>query len=353
MKNRCLAALLAVVLLAMTVCPAMAEMTAMTASLDLDQTVPGSPSIQENWITVSGKEALTNEYVLSFGTAQTKMLKYASAERAWSVSDKDATASDFPWTYYEDDTISMRTEYLTVQPAYKPKAVPASVTYVKVANPTQVRTAMSYDNYKTKKYVSAETMATNVNAIVAVNGDYFKYHYKVGYVVRQGVEYRNELNGKRDLLLIDDKGNFSWVEAATKDALASYLATSGITVINSFTLGPVLVENGEARLIKKTVVADSGEFQWCYPQQRVAVLQTGELEYAIVETYGKTDSSQGLTLQEFADLIAYLFPDCILAYNLDGGGSTNVVVNGSRVHTTPGHREISDILYFASAQGAE
>lgn len=57
----------------------------------------------------------------------------------------------------------------------------------------------------------------------------------------------------------------------------------------------------------------------------------------------------GMNLQEFADLIAYLFPDCQIAYNLDGGGSTNVVVDGKRIHTTPGHRDISDIIYFASA----
>jgi exopolysaccharide biosynthesis protein len=81
----------------------------------------------------------------------------------------------------------------------------------------------------------------------------------------------------------------------------------------------------------------------------VAVVQTGPLEYAIVEAYGKTDGSMGMTIQEFADYIAYLFPDCVMAYNLDGGGSTNVVLKGERIHTTPGHRQISDILYFASA----
>ena len=123
----------------------------------------------------------------------------------------------------------------------------------------------------------------------------------------------------------------------------------GKTIVNTFTLGPVLVENGAARKISETSVAKSGEFQWKYAQQRVAVLQTGPLEYAIVEAYGKTDGSMGMTIQEFADYIAYLFPNCVMAYNLDGGGSTNVVLKGERIHTTPGHRQISDILYFASA----
>ena len=44
-----------------------------------------------------------------------------------------------------------------------------------------------------------------------------------------------------------------------------------------------------------------------------------------------------------------MFPECRMAYNLDGGGSSTVLVNGERIHKTPGHREICDILYFASA----
>ena len=48
-----------------------------------------------------------------------------------------------------------------------------------------------------------------------------------------------------------------------------------------------------------------------------------------------------------------VFPECRVAYNLDGGGSTNVIVNGERIHKTPGARKISDILYFASAYTGE
>ena len=33
----------------------------------------------------------------------------------------------------------------------------------------------------------------------------------------------------------------------------------------------------------------------------------------------------------------------------DGGGSTRVVLKGKKIEDTPGHRKISDILYFASA----
>ena len=43
-------------------------------------------------------------------------------------------------------------------------------------------------------------------------------------------------------------------------------------------------------------------------------------------------------------------PDAVTAYNFDGGGSTNLILNGKKIHKTPGLREITDIIYFASAK---
>ena len=57
------------------------------------------------------------------------------------------------------------------------------------------------------------------------------------------------------------------------------------------------------------------------------------------------------SLQEFAELIAEKVPDAIVAYNFDGGGSTNLIMNNKRICKTPGLREITDIIYFASAEG--
>lgn len=328
-------------LLAMTTVlssPALADVE----PLPLDQLTPGNPAQAEGWTFVDAKEA---------GAGQ-KLLKYAAKTREWSEADNDAPASAWDWAKYEDESITVETAFFTAKPAYKTVNLPCAVVHIKVADPSQIRTAMSYDSYEKGQYVKAEVMAQHVNAIAAVNGDYFKYHADVGYVVRQGVTYRDKLNGKRDLLLIDQKGDFHAIYAATSEETAAYVAgmeDRGLTVINSFTLGPVLVANGEALVMQDTATARNSEFQWRYPQQRVAICQLGELEYAIVEAYGKTDSSAGMTLQEFADFIAYLYPDCWLAYNLDGGGSTNVVINGERIHKTPGNRNISDILYFASA----
>lgn len=294
-----LTVLMLVMLAFLIASPAVAEVT----PLPLDQTVPGNPMQEGGWL---------------------------SADE------------------YQDDSIHVTVEYPTT--TVGKTEVRTVVARITIADPSQIRTAMSYDNYDKQGYVKAETMATAKNAVVAVDGDFFKYHYKKGYVVRQGTFYRDKLNGARDVLVIDDLGNFWGVREATSESMAAFLSDvfpADRTVINTFTLGPVLVEDGVPQEIHTT------EFEYRYLSQRIAVVQLGELEYAVVEVDGKYDGSAGMNLETFAAYLAELFPDCRLAYNLDGGGSTALVVNGARVHKTPGYRDISDILYFASAYTEE
>ncbi|MBR1586215.1 MAG: phosphodiester glycosidase family protein, partial [Clostridia bacterium] len=81
--------------------------------------------------------------------------------------------------------------------------------------------------------------------------------------------------------------------------------------------------------------------------QRIAICQLGELEYAVMEIDGGDGS--GMNLTELATYITIIFPECKVAYNLDGGGSTNLMLNGKRVHKTRNSRSISGLIYFASA----
>ena len=292
-----IAILLAV--LALTVSsPALAEIK----PLPLDQTVPGYPAQKDGW----------------------------SGEQGYN---------------YQDESITVTTEF------QKHNKVQCSIVRIKIADPSQIRTAMSENDYDKTAYVKATAMAKNVNAIAAVNGDFFKY-YDYGYLIRQGVFYREGYSAKhpRDILVIDDKGDFHAVANATEESMAAFFADEfpkDRTAVNTFSLGPILVKDGVVQEIT------TRDFQYRYKMQRAAIVQLGELEYAIVECDGKSDASYGMTIANFAEYIKELFPDCRLAYNLDGGGSTNVIVNGKRIHKNPDARKICDILYFASAYTEE
>ena len=261
---------------------------------------------------------------------------------------------------YKDSSIEVISEKGSVTHKIKGKNVKHEtwVVRIKIKDPSQLRTAVSQDSYKGRGQAKADEMARSKNAVVAINGDFFKYENDVGYVVRQGEFIRDATNNKRgrifDMLIIDDHGDFHVVYSAVTENIEQYInnniTAKGRTVINTFGLGPVLVADGKAQDITMSEAIKQGCYQWKYPQQRIAIVQTGNLEYAIVEVYGKTDSSAGLTMEQFADFVAQQCPDAIIAYNLDGGGSTNLVMNNRRICKTPGLREITDIIYFASAE---
>ena len=74
-------------------------------------------------------------------------------------------------------------------------------------------------------------------------------------------------------------------------------------------------------------------------------------------TGGKGRQTSGFTMMEFAEYVAEKCPGAILAYNLDGGGSASLIAwksekagKGDMICRNPGHRNITDILYFASAE---
>ena len=237
------------------------------------------------------------------------------------------------------------------------------VVRIKIKHATQLRTAVSYDSYKNAGKANPVKIAAGKNAVIAMNGDYFKCeNTDAGYVVRQGELIRDATHNARglvfDTLLIDSEGDFHAVEAAVTETIDAYvrenLTPLGRTVMDSFNIGPVLVRNGEVQDVAHSEVTKhggrEGMYQWSTPIQRICIAQTGPLEYAIVAANAEGARKSGFTMAEFAQIVAERVPDAILAYNLDGGGSAQIVANGARVFHNKTMRHIPDIIYFASAE---
>ena len=83
----------------------------------------------------------------------------------------------------------------------------------------------------------------------------------------------------------------------------------------------------------------------------MALCQVGPLHYMTICTAGPQYNNIGMTLQEFANFVAKQGVN--IAYNLDGGDSTMLIFNGDKINylQSTATREISDIIYFASAWG--
>ena len=282
--------------------------------------------------------------------------------------DNDAHYAPDPKGYkngnwdYDDPSIHVHTVSFR---AYKSTVM---VTYVQIADPTQLRTKIAGDKIQSKRtmHVSGKNgMGGLMKAVVSMSGDNCKDDanagsLKGGYIVRNGAVLRSAAS-ERDRLVIDDEGNLTIVDGdgtgesgrlIQKDALNRIQETFGSHVIHCFNFGPGLVRDG---------VRAENEYMYRFGHsapkkraQRIALCQLNPeeypLTYMIVCTSGpQNPNSEGLTMPEFANVVMGL--GAWQAYNLDGGSSSSVVLNCEKINKMRlnNDREISDAICFVTA----
>ena len=218
------------------------------------------------------------------------------------------------------------------------------VADVKLSDSSYLKTALAYDSFGTNVTEATSSIATNNNAILAVNGDYYGAD-RSGYVIKNGVIYRNTVRSDSEYpdLAIYKDGSFKIIYET--EVTAEELLADG--VVNLFAFGPSLVENGEISVDQNTEVR-----QAMTKNPRTAIGIVDKNHYILVVSDGRTNESEGLSLYELAEVLKEY--GATTAYNLDGGGSSTMYFNGNIVNnpTTNGHRiserEVSDIVYIGN-----
>lgn len=247
-------------------------------------------------------------------------------------------------TVYEDPTIKV------VITAGDDKGRKYWIADIEIADASQLRTA-SAEGFDTNGTEFGTVLARRMNAVVAVDGDYYCYAYNnpVHVTIRQGITFENSLRpGKRgdnknqDVLLIDEDGDFHGLE----DPLAGDVGTeiNGKKIINAFYFGPLLVNNGKVR------EKDPSHMKTNQFSQRAAICQTGHLKYRIIVTGPHKRGSKAFQFYPWRKFVADM-EDIQVAYNLDGGDSAFLYFNNQRINDplSTNDRNLSDIIYFASA----
>ena len=214
------------------------------------------------------------------------------------------------------------------------------VADIQVSSPEYLKTALAQNTYGRNITEKTSDMAASHNAIVAVNGDYYGSREK-GYVLRNGVLYREDGSSSREDLVIWEDGSFEII--SEKSVSADDLDSRGAWQVLSF--GPALVANGTVSVDEDTEVG-----QATYSNPRTAIAVIDELHYLLVVSDGRTSRSEGLSLYELAQFLQSL--GAVTAYNLDGGGSSTMWFNGQIVNEPVNHgskvseRSVSDIVYI-------
>ncbi len=214
------------------------------------------------------------------------------------------------------------------------------IAEVKLTSPEQLQTAFAQSTFGRNVKDTVQNTAEAVNAVFAVNGDYYGYR-KTGYVIRHGVLYRDSVySDTQEALVIRNDGSLSSVYE--KDVPAQQLLEDGAMHVLSF--GPTLIADG------KIVLGNDPASRDKKTNPRCAIGMIEPLHYIFVVANGRTEEDRGLTAAELAGV--FVKYGCTFAYNLDGGGSATMVFMGTVLNDPRSgkgeskEREVSDIVYI-------
>ena len=270
----------------------------------------------------------------------------ATATPSATATDEatDATASTPVTTatsYTSDDTsISITT--------YTQGTGDDTITYyvadLTLSDATSLRGAFANNQFGENITALVSETATANNAILAVNGDYYGFRDS-GIVIRNGVVFRD--SGAREGLAMYRDGTVKVYDET--QTTAAQLVADGVW--NTLSFGPAIVESGAAVSGIDQVEVDTnvGNHSIQGEQPRTAIGVTADGHILLVVVDGRDPGySRGATLPELADIMISL--GARTAYNLDGGGSSELWFNGVVVNqpSNGGERATSDILYIAA-----
>ncbi len=255
-------------------------------------------------------------------------------EKTTALEETDNGTELLSSDIYQDEniTVTLKEYYEYDTHIYVADVLLTSAEYLK--------TAFAEDTYGKNITEKTSAMAEANNAVLAVNGDYYGVQ-ESGYVIRNGVVYRDNGNGN-DIFCLYADGRMEVVDS--DEYTAEELAAQGVW--QAFCFGPGLLEDG---LVTVTEEQEVGKSMASNPRTAIGMIANDH--YVFVVSDGRTHESAGLSLYELAQFMQTLGVQT--AYNLDGGGSSTMYFNGQVVNnpTTNGkikERGVSDIVYIGS-----
>lgn len=234
--------------------------------------------------------------------------------------------------YYLDDTILAIT--------WRENVGKAEYTFseVKIAHPSQFRRFLSGGEYGSGILYTTTEMAQSVNAVTAASGDYYSYR-PFGNTVYNGAVKRAG-DSLLDTCYVDTNGDLLFArkgELISREDVERYVEENDIRF--SLAFGPLMIENGEILAKYSYSIGEVGK-----SYSRAALCQHGQLHYIMVAA-----NRRGMNVPAFAE---YLQSRGIeTAYAMDGGQTASIVTGDELMNNVDygGEREISDIIYFATA----
>lgn len=104
--------------------------------------------------------------------------------------------------------------------------------------------------------------------------------------------------------------------------------------------GPMLIKDGKINITSDEEVFFNSSIPKVHPRSAVGKTADGKIIYLVVD--GRQAESRGVDLIELATILFNL--GCIDAMNLDGGGSSTLVVNGKLINRPAGKTRLREVM---------
>ncbi len=252
-------------------------------------------------------------------------------------------------------------------------ALPLRAWYVRIDEPDPtIITRIVVSDDTTDNRETTSSFARDLGACVAVNGGYFTMNRTpaghVGLLLSDGVLWEPATRSvMRDTLRFeiaraaigftaDDEIEFTW--ATTRDGTIyawadppahrpgelaeplDYEHARAWEVRDAIGAGPALVMDGRIRVTSEEEVFFGTSIPQVHPRTAAGRTADGALILMVVD--GRQPESRGVSLDELATLM--LEVGAVEAINLDGGGSSSLVVNGVLVNRPQGRTEEREVM---------
>lgn len=211
-----------------------------------------------------------------------------------------------------------------------------------VSDGSQIRRKLSGDTFGNGVQNYASRLAGEANAVVAMNGDFYKFR-PYGICVYDRLVYR--CTTQLDTCFFNSNGDmiFSYAgDIQTKEEAQQFVTDNDI--VFSLAFGPVLIDNG---VPKANLNYRIGETMQKY--SRSAIGQLGEHHYLLMTIGHVAPYKECCVLKGAQDIMQ--LKGCINAYTLDGGQTAEIIWRDKAFSYVDWgvERTVSDILYFATA----
>lgn len=300
--------------------------------------------------TAAETTAVTDETTPNDSNAESSVQSQSATVKTTASSTTTTTTTTAPqpdlsgWGYKWPDVFSLGNEVEITDMSYKShnmsiniesRQVGDSVAYIAdvyIRYIDNFQSAFANEEYGKNLIEWPRDIAERHNAVFAVNGDYYGIRDN-GVIVRNYTLYRDTPRGELCGIFYDGTvRNYLKNDFDVADAMQNGL-------YQTMTFGPYLIMDDYVRTNIVSAVTETN------PRTGFGYYEPGHYCFVVVD--GRQEGySMGLTLDEYAALFADL--GCHSAYNLDGGQSSVMLLNGREInHPYNGGRATSDIFYLA------